>query len=239
MRFTPSYLSYLLYTTTMKIIGHRGARGLAPENTVAAILAGIAAGVYALELDLRATRDGVVVLCHDPWIYNGRQKMSIAEHNYGELKATKNDLTTLDEAIKVARHQAVIYLEIKPRVDYTPIATLLSRYLDHGYALKDFAILSFDQSILLHFKTTFPGLTLIVNERWSGVRASLRARQLGTRFIQMNERWLWHGFVRQMHRAGFALSPYTINSPKRIKSWQPYLYGVVTDYPDRFQAKKA
>lgn len=45
--------------------GHRGARGLAPENTLAGFAAALAAGVDTLELDVGVTRDGVVVVCHD------------------------------------------------------------------------------------------------------------------------------------------------------------------------------
>ena len=46
--------------------GHRGARGLATENTLAAFAKGLALGVDTLETDLAVTRDGVVVLSHDP-----------------------------------------------------------------------------------------------------------------------------------------------------------------------------
>jgi glycerophosphoryl diester phosphodiesterase len=46
--------------------GHRGARGLAPENTLAAFAKALSIGVTTLETDLAVTRDGVVVLAHDP-----------------------------------------------------------------------------------------------------------------------------------------------------------------------------
>jgi len=46
--------------------GHRGARGLAPENTLAAFAKALAIGVTTLETDLAITRDGVVVISHDP-----------------------------------------------------------------------------------------------------------------------------------------------------------------------------
>jgi glycerophosphoryl diester phosphodiesterase len=46
--------------------GHRGARGLAPENTVAAFRTALELGVTTLETDLAVTRDDVVVLSHDP-----------------------------------------------------------------------------------------------------------------------------------------------------------------------------
>jgi glycerophosphoryl diester phosphodiesterase len=46
--------------------GHRGARGLAPENTLAGFAIAARVGVDTLELDLAVTRDGVVVISHDP-----------------------------------------------------------------------------------------------------------------------------------------------------------------------------
>lgn len=46
--------------------GHRGARGLAPENTMAAFERALEIGVTTLELDLGLTRDGVLVVSHDP-----------------------------------------------------------------------------------------------------------------------------------------------------------------------------
>ncbi len=46
--------------------GHRGARGLRPENTLAGFAHALGLGVTTLELDLGVTRDGVVVISHDP-----------------------------------------------------------------------------------------------------------------------------------------------------------------------------
>ena len=46
--------------------GHRGTRGLAPENTLAAFERALAIGVTTLETDMAVTKDGVVVISHDP-----------------------------------------------------------------------------------------------------------------------------------------------------------------------------
>jgi glycerophosphoryl diester phosphodiesterase len=46
--------------------GHRGARGLKPENTLLSFEAALDAGVTTIETDLHLTANGVVVLCHDP-----------------------------------------------------------------------------------------------------------------------------------------------------------------------------
>lgn len=60
--------SFLLATSAaaLDLQGHRGARGLAPENTLAGFRTALAIGVTTLETDLAMTRDGVLVLSHDP-----------------------------------------------------------------------------------------------------------------------------------------------------------------------------
>src|SRR5438067_7579133 len=46
--------------------GHRGGRGLAPENTMAAFRKALAIGVTTIESDMAVTKDGIVVMAHDP-----------------------------------------------------------------------------------------------------------------------------------------------------------------------------
>lgn len=48
-----------------RILGHRGAKGHAPENTIASFRKGIELGATILEMDVHATRDGTVVVSHD------------------------------------------------------------------------------------------------------------------------------------------------------------------------------
>jgi glycerophosphoryl diester phosphodiesterase len=53
--------------------GHRGARGLRPENTLPSLEAALDVGVTSVETDVHLTRDGMAVLCHDPrlgeWLF--------------------------------------------------------------------------------------------------------------------------------------------------------------------------
>src|SRR5579871_4728236 len=48
--------------------GHRGARGLMPENTIPAFLLALDSGVTTLEMDLAITKDNRVVVSHEPWM---------------------------------------------------------------------------------------------------------------------------------------------------------------------------
>jgi glycerophosphoryl diester phosphodiesterase len=54
--------------TVIDVQGHRGARGLKPENTLPAFARALALGVSTLELDVGVTRDGVVVVHHDIYL---------------------------------------------------------------------------------------------------------------------------------------------------------------------------
>ena len=54
-----------LFAAAFDLQGHRGARGLAPENTLPAFAAALSLGVSTLELDTAITKDGVVVVSHD------------------------------------------------------------------------------------------------------------------------------------------------------------------------------
>lgn len=71
----------------MEITAHRGASGLAPENTIAAIEKALEAGVDFIEIDLQITRDGRLILLHDPdFIRTGNLNLKIWEADYRQVK---------------------------------------------------------------------------------------------------------------------------------------------------------
>jgi glycerophosphoryl diester phosphodiesterase len=70
------FLFLIVMTTTLPaqyipkfdIQGHRGARGLMPENTIPAFLHALDFGVTTVEMDLAITKDKQVIICHEPWM---------------------------------------------------------------------------------------------------------------------------------------------------------------------------
>lgn len=57
-----------IYTPKFDVQGHRGARGLQPENTIPAFITALDSGVMTLEMDVVITKDRQVVLSHEPWM---------------------------------------------------------------------------------------------------------------------------------------------------------------------------
>jgi glycerophosphoryl diester phosphodiesterase len=216
----------------MLIIGHRGAAGLAPENTVGGLQKALEHHVDMLEFDLRITQDGVAVLHHDPELTDGNgRRHQIAETTYKELKDHKSDLATLEEALDIT-DKSPLYIEVKPGVTTEPIVHILKGRPD----TKRLFLASKSQATLLALHIALPEMPIIVIEPWSGVRAHWRARQLDTRLVSMNQRWLWWGFIRGFKNNGWQLYAYTLNDPAKARRWEKYgLAGVITDYPDLFE----
>jgi glycerophosphoryl diester phosphodiesterase len=61
-------LAWEVPAAAFDVQGHRGTRGLAPENTLAAFARALDLGVTTLETDLAVTKDGVLVISHDPFL---------------------------------------------------------------------------------------------------------------------------------------------------------------------------
>ncbi|WP_250429982.1 glycerophosphodiester phosphodiesterase family protein [Pontibacter ruber] len=68
MAQTPAFKKDLPQLPTFDTEGHRGARGLLPENTIPAMIKALELGVTTLEMDTHITKDGQVILSHDPYI---------------------------------------------------------------------------------------------------------------------------------------------------------------------------
>jgi glycerophosphoryl diester phosphodiesterase len=223
----------------MKIIGHRGARGLAPENTIASLRKALEHHVDMIEFDVRVTGDGIPVLHHDSFLTDpGGEKRNIADHAYAELKNHKKDLATFETVLQSFAGIVPLYIEVKPHVAVAPVIKIIKKFIITDTPPRRLLLGSKSQKTLLELHSALPDIQKIVIEPWSGVRAHYRARQLGTKQVSMNQRWLWWGFIRGFKNSGWQLYAYTLNDTRKARRWEKYgLYGVVTDYPDRYEKR--
>lgn len=219
----------------LKIVGHRGAKGLAPENTIASIKKALEYGVDEVEIDARVTKDGVAVLAHDECIHDDSgNKIEVATHSLEELRAHKPDLATLADAIKAVNKAKPTVVEVKSKVPVEPIVAVLNEFLNSGWQAENFLLASFDFKILKELHKQLPEISKIVNEHLFGTRASYRARSLKAKRLCINQEVLWFGFIASV-RHNYQLYAYTLNDPIKARRWVKWgLAGVVTDFPDRF-----
>lgn len=108
---------------TVLIAAHRGAHLEAPENSMAAFRKAIEIGIDIIELDVRCTKDGALVLVHDRTVNrttNGAGNVSdltLAEIKALRLKhngeVTNEQVPTLEEALLLAKGKIMVDLDIK------------------------------------------------------------------------------------------------------------------------------
>ncbi len=216
----------------MLIIGHRGARGLAPENTLASFKAALEAGVDGVEFDVRSTKDSKLVILHDSKLLG----LVVKATSFAELKKAHPDLLLFEDLMEFLLGKTSAYIEVKPGIDTEIFISALKHLLESGWSAEDIFVLSFSQEILRTVHKAMPSVKLMINEPWSSVKARKRAKELGTHYIDMNYNSLWSGFVKLMAKNQYLLSCYPLNSPKKAARLQKAgLSMVITDFPDRFK----
>lgn len=102
----------------MRIMGHRGARDEAPENTLGSIELALAAGVDGVEFDVHRARDGHLVVIHDETVDRTTDGAGrVADLTLAELRrldAGRGErIPTLDEVLDLLRGRAAPFVEIK------------------------------------------------------------------------------------------------------------------------------
>ena len=110
-----------------KVIGHRGAKSYAPENTIASIETAASIGVEWVELDVKLTKDNVPIIFHDEELDRTTSGTGlVAQTNYEDLRDldagswfgdsfSSVRIPTLEEAVDILlKHDLGLNLEIKP-----------------------------------------------------------------------------------------------------------------------------
>jgi len=92
---------------TYDLQGHRGSRGLMPENTIPAMIKALDLGAMTLEMDLAITKDGEVILSHEPFINpqicltpEGKE-IDSKDHSYNLYQMTYREILAFDCGSKV------------------------------------------------------------------------------------------------------------------------------------------
>jgi glycerophosphoryl diester phosphodiesterase len=107
----------------INIVGHKGATGYAPENTLPSFQMAIAIGCDRAELDVRSTKDGQIVVFHDDEVSRLTNGVGlVSEMTLSELKKLDCEqgekIPTLQEVIDVCKNKIDLQIELK--ADGTP-----------------------------------------------------------------------------------------------------------------------
>ncbi|MGN6593521.1 MAG: glycerophosphodiester phosphodiesterase [Terriglobales bacterium] len=203
-----------LSETAPLCLGHRGHRCPGwpePENSLAAFDRALASGCDGLELDLRLSGDGRVVVHHDAELRYRRDTIPIAHASLRSLRRLHPQMATLDQVLRRYRDRTWLDLEIKAPEAVPTVAALLHRWPPQcGYVVS-----SFDPAVLAHMAQWAPAVPLCLNlKRPTSLR---RLRQAKVGWIAPQQSFCTAWYVKHLRRHGWQVLVWTVNHPARMR----------------------
>ena len=220
-------------------IGHRGARGHAPENTLLSIDTGIRLGAEMIEFDVQCC-EGELVVIHDPRLErttNGQGRVEECRLDYlRSLDAGQGQqIPTLREVLDLVEARVSLNIEIKSAGGTaTSVATALREALADGWNASQFLVSSFHLPELYEFKQLAPEIPIAalvcgVPLDWAGC-----AVELGAQALNVSAEFADTRLLHDAHARGLKMYVYTVNHPDDIRRFRDAGFdGVFSDYPDR------
>ncbi len=254
----PRSVDHLYAPDEVHIIGHRGARELAPENTLAGFRVPADLG-YGFELDVMLSSDGVCVVIHDdeldrttsgtgfvdevPW-------STIQTLDAGTHFATRfagEPVPDLSTVLVEFGSKVVIDIEIKSPRDKSTRAALAAAVVgevERAALVDRVLITSFDPFLLEEVRLanaeirrgqllgSFTGADLSFVEKYV-LKNLLLNKRAQPDVLAAESAFLSAGYVRRMHKKGYRVLAWTVNDEaemRELASWG--VDGLITDRPD-------
>jgi len=246
----------LLDPLARPVIGHRGNRAFAPENTLESLLEAVALGADALEFDLRLSRDGQLVVFHDPTLERTTDgEGPVAQRTLAELKRLDAGarfsrdggrsfpwrgrgvtVSSFDEVIDALPRELPCIIELKTPLAAEPLRRAVQR---HGIARR-IIVAGFDP------QSTRPlrGAGFALGASTPDVVALLPAALLHLRTRPRHVQALcipqrWHGLpvpiaalAHALHGSGTVVHVWTVNDPEQARRlWASGVQGIISDDP--------
>jgi glycerophosphoryl diester phosphodiesterase len=216
-------------------IGHRGAAGHAPENTLAAIRKGIALGVDYVEFDVQRSLDGSLVLLHDERVdrtTNGAGRVSsLSWRELQLLDAGDGErIPSLEAALTAASGRTGVMLEAKSPGTGPAIYRAVQAAAFSGPVV----YASFLHEEILEIRRSDPlARTLALMGRVPPSDAAF-AREAKATLVGLAHHSATGELIAALHDAGLEVWLYTVNQPTKItRAISIGADGVISNYPER------
>ncbi|MBL7047785.1 MAG: glycerophosphodiester phosphodiesterase [Candidatus Marinimicrobia bacterium] len=237
-------------------IGHRGACGYEPENTLISFKKAIDLGVDMIELDVHLTRDKEVIVMHDETLdrtTNGKGRLR--DKNLSEIKSyttkdKKQPIPTLQEVIDVVKGKTEINIEIKLEDTAVEVLEIVKKngiendvVVSSNYPKSLQVVKKMNPNVrtaLLYYATkTGPGLPILVffsRIAFPCVKKLIfkRLRAAQADYLNLTYFLAKKRFVNELHKLGYKVNVWTVNKKHMIKKMKKVgVDGIITNYPDK------
>lgn len=204
-----------------ELIGHRGAPRERPENTLASFLRALDLGADAVELDVHATRDGVVIVHHDPVpradttepSLRGRPIAGLTLAELSTYHVAGEPIPTLADVLMAIVARARVYVEVKGHGIESQVVETIARATD----VENVPLHSFDHRVVTRARAVHPrvqggilSVSYLVNPDLSLQAA--RARDYWQEWSMIDS-----DLVKNIHAVGGRVIAWTVNDPEAAR----------------------
>jgi len=231
------------------VIGHRGAAGEAPENTLASFRLAAEQGSHMVELDIHLSEDGKLIVCHDDTLDRTTDRTGAIRSLHSDAirgadagswfspSFAGERVPFLEEVYDLLPPHIEINVEVKDTGGALLDEVLLD-YLRGGNRLERTVVSSFDHKLLLRLKQAEPELRIGLLYAADLIHHASYAALLETEVWSLHPH---HGLIGAKDAgdaiaAGLRIYPYTANHPAE---WDRLVSvgvtGIITDYPGRLK----
>jgi glycerophosphoryl diester phosphodiesterase len=238
------------------VVGHRGAMGHAPENTMTSFEEAVSLGADMLEFDVRLSKDRVPVVVHDANLdRTSNRSLNVADLNVKDLLELDAgswfdmrfaneriprlaDLLTWAEKKKTkAKGKLAYFVELKVDGDETrrdALVNAIVKELKDRKALDRSVLISFDEPVLMAIKRLHP--TVSTGFLYSDLLYDVmeRAKRLKVNHVLPRKDRVTGDLVNEAHAEGMAVMAWTadrLDEFRKLVVWG--VDAIATNYPDR------
>ena len=232
-------------------IAHRGASGLAPENTLRAFSKALEIGVDGVELDVRGTFDGKLVVLHDRTLDRTTDKtgfihqMSLAEIQEADAGAwfdtsfSGEKVPTLVESLDLIKEAAITVLEVKDEW----VSVEVVRAIHYTQSVSSVIVISFHASVLSEVRSIDPRIptgfltsgNVEANQHQQAIDLIQATCEIGASTLNVKYEMLDARFAWEVQRRGVNLWAWTVDDVVKMRQLVGFgVQGITSNFPDRF-----
>ncbi|MDD5109585.1 MAG: glycerophosphodiester phosphodiesterase family protein [Patescibacteria group bacterium] len=221
-------------------IGHRGAMGYAPENTLQSFRKALTLGVDMVELDVYICKTGELVVIHDDKVdrtTNGHGY--VIEKTYQELRSLNagagENIPSLQEVFDLIDRKAIINIELKGLGTAKPVSELITWYINNkNWESTDFLVSSFNHYELKAFRRLNPKIPIGALITGIPIGYAKFAEQLNAYSINPCIEFITKEFVDDAHARNIKVFVWTVNDQDDIERMKRLdVDGMFSNFPDR------
>jgi glycerophosphoryl diester phosphodiesterase len=221
-------------------IGHRGARGHEPENTLIGFQKAIDLHVDRIELDVHLSSDNELMVIHDETVDRTTDgKGLVNQFSSPQLKRFRiekeHTIPTLSEVLSLIDQKCEVNIELKSYEAADKVVDLIEKYVsEKKWNYNQFLVSSFDwnalkQVALLNSKIPVGVLTETNLDLALAFAKFIQAKSIHPYFHLLTEE-----NTARMQEEGFQVFPWTVNEIEDIRKIKSYnVNGIISDFPDR------